>query len=156
MDLFRLVISTWVEVVATREMDPSMLDLATRMHHHLDSLHSVGVVSTVEVEEGAEEILVSETAAALQTTETHSDLGTDHRLLDGEACLAMTGMIGVPKDARMIVGSIAMTASVSLIVSEEILQLADSTRVHRPPINKCLWYSPQLSVRHRLNRREMI
>lgn len=156
MGLYRLVISTWVEVVATREMDPSMLELATRMHHHLDSLHSVGVVLTAEVEEGVEEILVSVTAAALRTTETHSDLGTDHRPPDGEAYLAMTGMIGDPKDAKMIAGSIAMTASVSLIVSEGIQQLAGSTRVHRPLINKCLWHNLQLSVRHRSNRRGMI
>lgn len=137
MDLFRLVISTWVEVVATREMDPSMLDLATRMHHHLDSLHSVGVVSTVEVEEGAEEILVSETAAALQTTETHSDLETDRRLPGGEAYLVTTETIGVPSDARMTVGLIVMIASVSLSVSEEIQQPADSTHVRLLLINKC-------------------
>jgi hypothetical protein len=138
MDLSLLVISIWVEVAVTPGTDPSMLDLATQTYRHSDSLHSVEVVSTAEVEEGAEETLASETVAALQTTETHSDLEIDHRPLDGEAYLATTEMIGVPRDARMIVGLIVMIASVSLIVSEEIQQPADSTRVRLRLINKCL------------------
>ena len=137
MDPFRPVISTWVEVAATLEMDLSMLDLATRMHRHLVSLRSVEVVSTVEAEEGAEETLASVTDADLQMIEAHSDLETDHRPLDGEVYLATIEMTGDKKDARMIVGSIVMIASVSLNVSEEILRPADSIRVRPPLINKC-------------------
>lgn len=137
MDPFCLVISTWVEVAATLEMDQSMLDLGTRMHRHLDSLHSVEVVSTVEAEEGAEEILASVTDAVLQMIEARSDLETDHRPLDGEVYPATIEMIGDQRDARTIVGSIVMIASVSLNVSEEILRPAGSIRVRPPLINKC-------------------
>lgn len=137
MDPFRLGILTWVEAAVTPETDPSILDLVIRTHRRLDSLRSVEVASTAEVEEGAEETSASETVAALQTTETHSDLETDRHLLDGEAYLAMIEMIGVLRGARMIVGLIVMIASVSLIVSEEIQRPADSTHVHPPLINKC-------------------
>jgi hypothetical protein len=120
MDLSHLVISTWAEVAVTPETGPSMLDLDTQMHLRSDNPLLVEVVSMAEVEEEVEEILAFD--ADPQTIATRSDLEIDHhRLQGGEAYLVATGMTGVQRDAKMIAGLIAMTVSVSPIVSDGTL-----------------------------------
>jgi len=103
---------------------------------HLVSLHLVEVASTVGVEAEVEETLASVTAVDLRMTVTPSDLETDHRLRDGAAYLAQIEMTGGPSVGKMIAGLIVMTASVSLIASEEMLHRAASTRALPRLINR--------------------
>jgi len=53
------VILTWAEAAVTPETGLLMPDLVTRTRLRLDNLHSAEVVSTAEVEEGAEVISAS-------------------------------------------------------------------------------------------------
>jgi hypothetical protein len=97
-----------------------MLDLVTQMYLRSDNLLLVEVVSMVEVEEEVEETLAFD--ADPQTIATRSDLEIDHhRLQGGEAYLVATETTGVQRDVKMTAGSIAMTVSVSLIVSDGTL-----------------------------------
>jgi len=155
MDLFRRVISTWAGVAVTLETAQSMLDPVTQMHRHSDNPHLAGVASTAEVEDGVVEV-ISASVVDLQTIATPSDLETDRRLPQGgEAYLAVIGTIGAPRDVKTTAGSTVMTVSVSPIVSDETLQLADLTRVRPLPINKRHQHNLQLSAHRLSSPREM-
>lgn len=154
MDLLRLVISTWAGVAVILETGPSTLDPATRMHRRSDNIHLAEVDSMAEVEDGVEVILAS--AVDLQTTATHSDLGTDHRLPQGGAAyLAVTGTTGARRGVKTTAGSTVMIVSASLIVSGETLQLAGLIHVHLLLTNKCRRRNLQLSAHRLSSLREM-
>jgi len=70
--------------------------------------------------------------------------------------LAVTGTIGVQRDAKMTAGSIVMIVSVSPIASDETLWPADSTRARLLLTNKCHQRNHQPIVRRRLSPQEMI
>ena len=124
------------------------------MHRRSDSLHSAGVGSMAEVEDGVEVILAS--AVDPQMTATRSDLETDHRLPQGgEAYLAVIGTIGGPKGVKTTAGSTVMIVSASLIVSGETLQLAGLTHVRLLLTNKCRQHNLQLSAHRLSSLREM-
>lgn len=124
------------------------------MYRRSDSLHLAEEGSMAEVEDGVEVILAS--AVDLQTTATHSDLETDHRLPQGgEAYLAVIGTIGARIGVKTTAGSTVMIVSVSLIVSGEILQLAGSIHVRLLLTNKSRQHNLQLSVHRLSSPREM-